>query len=83
MSVTWSAPLHTTWVKRQKSLFLSVTEGDDKPAKYPKMFRVAQAMVITKTDLLPYVDFDVERCITFAKNINPRYSHFKTLRQDG
>jgi len=55
-----------------KVVLLSVTEGDDKPLKYPQMFRAASLMLINKTDLLPYVDFDLERCRTFARQINPR-----------
>jgi len=54
-----------------KVVVLSVTEGDDKPIKYPDMFHAADIMVINKTDLLPYVEFDVERCINFAKQVNP------------
>lgn len=54
-----------------KVVVLSVTEGDDKPAKYPHMFRAAQLMLLNKTDLLPYVRFDVERCIAYAREINP------------
>lgn len=52
---------------------LSVTEGDDKPAKYPVMFRGADAMLITKTDLLPYLDdFAPERAETYLRNLaNP------------
>ncbi|MDD5114219.1 MAG: hydrogenase nickel incorporation protein HypB [Methylobacter sp.] len=54
-----------------KVVVLSVTEGDDKPLKYPDMFHAADVMLINKTDLLPYVDFDVERCIGYAKRVNP------------
>lgn len=54
-----------------KVVLLSVTEGDDKPLKYPHMFQAASLLLITKTDLLPYVDFSVERCIEFARRINP------------
>ncbi|WP_084675348.1 hydrogenase nickel incorporation protein HypB [Methylomicrobium agile] len=54
-----------------KVVVLSVTEGDDKPLKYPDMFHAADLMLINKTDLLPYVDFDVERCIGFARQVNP------------
>jgi hydrogenase nickel incorporation protein HypB len=54
-----------------KVVVLSVTEGDDKPIKYPDMFYAADLMLINKTDLLPYVDFDVERCINYAKQVNP------------
>lgn len=54
-----------------KVVVLSVTEGDDKPLKYPDMFHAADLMLINKTDLLPYVDFDMERCIDYAKRVNP------------
>jgi hydrogenase nickel incorporation protein HypB len=54
-----------------KVVVLSVTEGDDKPLKYPDMFHAADLMIINKMDLLPYVNFDVARCIEFAKRINP------------
>lgn len=54
-----------------KVVVLSVTEGDDKPLKYPDMFYAADLMIINKIDLLPYVSFDVERCIEFARQVNP------------
>jgi hydrogenase nickel incorporation protein HypB len=54
-----------------KVVILSVTEGEDKPLKYPNMFRAADLLVIHKTDLLPYVAFDVAKCIEFARRINP------------
>ena len=54
-----------------KVVILSVTEGDDKPLKYPDMFAAATLMVINKMDLLPYVDFDVARCIAYARRVNP------------
>ncbi len=54
-----------------KVVVLSVTEGDDKPTKYPDMFHASDLMLINKIDLLPYVDFDVARCISFAKQVNP------------
>jgi len=53
-------------------VLLSVPEGDDKPAKYPVMFEKADLFVITKADLLPYFDFDVERCIEEFREINPK-----------
>jgi hydrogenase nickel incorporation protein HypB len=52
-------------------VLLSVPEGDDKPAKYPVMFKKADLLIITKADLLPYFDFDVERCIKEFKELNP------------
>ena len=54
-----------------KVAILSVTEGEDKPIKYPDMFRAASVMLLNKIDLLPYVDFDVDRAIGFARRVNP------------
>jgi len=54
-----------------KIVVLSVTEGEDKPLKYPDMFRAASLMLLNKVDLLPYVSFDVARCIEYARRINP------------
>jgi hydrogenase nickel incorporation protein HypB len=54
-----------------KVVVLSVTEGDDKPLKYPDMFAAAQLMLVNKVDLLPYVRFDVERCLAHARRVNP------------
>ena len=55
-----------------KVVMLSVTEGDDKPLKYPDMFAVADLMLLTKSDLLPHVDFDVSACMAAALRVNPR-----------
>jgi len=57
--------------ERARVVVVSVTEGDDKPQKYPHMFRAAQIMLINKLDLLPHVRFDVARCIEHARRINP------------
>lgn len=54
-----------------KVVVLSVTEGEDKPLKYPDMFHAADLMLLNKTDLLPYVPFDVARCIDYARRVNP------------
>lgn len=54
-----------------KVAILSVTEGEDKPLKYPDMFAAASLMVLNKTDLLPHVRFDVARCIELARRVNP------------
>jgi hydrogenase nickel incorporation protein HypB len=54
-----------------KVAVLSVTEGEDKPLKYPDMFAAAKLMLLNKVDLLPYVSFDVERCIAYARRVNP------------
>jgi len=48
-----------------------VTEGADKPLKYPHMFAAAGLIIINKTDLLPYVDFDLDVCASYARSINP------------
>ena len=52
-------------------VLLSTTEGDDKPGKYPKMFRTSQTMVVSKCDLLPHVPFSVEAAIEDARQIQP------------
>lgn len=54
-----------------KVVILSVTEGEDKPLKYPDMFRAARLMLVNKCDLLPYLQFDIEKAIGFAKRVNP------------
>ncbi len=54
-----------------KVAILSVTEGEDKPLKYPDMFHAADLMILNKIDLLPHLDFDVERCVDFARRVNP------------
>ena len=53
-----------------KVALLSVTEGDDKPQKYPYLFHKAKAMLLNKTDLLPYVDFDVQKAFAHARAVN-------------
>nr|WP_321442681.1 hydrogenase nickel incorporation protein HypB [uncultured Cohaesibacter sp.] len=55
-----------------KVAILSVTEGEDKPLKYPDMFHAADLMLLNKVDLLPYLTFDVEACIANARRINPK-----------
>lgn len=57
--------------EHSKVVVLSVTEGSDKPLKYPDMFHASAVMLINKIDLLPYVDFDVDQCIEYAKRVNP------------
>jgi len=54
-----------------KVVVLSVTEGEDKPLKYPDMFHAASLMLLNKIDLLPHVEFDVARSIEYARRINP------------
>ncbi|MFK5984982.1 MAG: hydrogenase nickel incorporation protein HypB [Pseudomonadota bacterium] len=54
-----------------KVAILSVTEGEDKPIKYPDMFYAADLMLLNKIDLLPYLQFDVDKCIEYARRVNP------------
>jgi hydrogenase nickel incorporation protein HypB len=55
-----------------KVVVLSVTEGEDKPIKYPDMFRAASVMLLNKIDLLPYLTYDVDAAIGYARRVNPR-----------
>ena len=57
--------------ERAKVVILSVAEGEDKPLKYPHMFRAAEIMILNKIDLLPHVDFDMARAIANALQVNP------------
>ena len=57
--------------EQAKVAILSVTEGEDKPLKYPDMFAAASVMVLNKIDLLPHLQFDVARCIEGARRVNP------------
>jgi hydrogenase nickel incorporation protein HypB len=56
--------------EHRRVVLISTTEGDDKPAKYPKMFRTSDAMLVTKTDLLPYVPFSMDAVITDARQVH-------------
>lgn len=60
--------------EKKKVVVISVTEGDDKPLKYPHMFAAADLVIVNKIDLLPYVAFDVDACATHARKINPHLS---------
>ncbi|MGO9061999.1 MAG: hydrogenase nickel incorporation protein HypB [Candidatus Binataceae bacterium] len=53
-------------------VIMSVTEGEDKPLKYPHMFRAADVMILSKADLLPHLEFDAARCVEYARRINPK-----------
>jgi len=57
--------------EKNRVVIISVTEGDDKPLKYPTMFEHAHTCIINKTDLLPYVDFDMELVKKYALSVNP------------
>jgi hydrogenase nickel incorporation protein HypB len=66
-----------------KVAILSVTEGEDKPIKYPDMFAVSDLILLNKIDLLPYLDFDVDRCINYARQINPKIQVLKISATSG
>ena len=71
--------------ERSRVVIASVTEGDDKPIKYPHMFRQCDVMILNKIDLLPYVPFNVDRCLDYARQVNPhiRVIQVSALRGDG
>src|SRR4029079_12882455 len=62
---------------------VSVTEGDDKPLKYPHMFHAADLVVLNKLDLLPHVDFDVASCLGRARQINASLTSFEVSARSG
>jgi hydrogenase nickel incorporation protein HypB len=66
-----------------KVVILSVTEGEDKPIKYPHIFRSSQVMILTKIDLLPYIQFDVQKCIEYARQVNPQIQIFQVSAMTG
>ncbi len=66
-----------------KVAILSVAEGDDKPEKYPLLFHMAGAMVLNKTDLLPHVDFDVQKAIKHARRLNRGLEVFEVSCRTG
>jgi hydrogenase nickel incorporation protein HypB len=66
-----------------KVVILSVTEGEDKSLKYPDMFHAADLMLLNKMDLLPYLQFDVDRCIDYARRVNPRIKVLRVSAQSG
>jgi hydrogenase nickel incorporation protein HypB len=66
-----------------KVAILSVTEGEDKPIKYPHMFRAAEILLLNKIDLLPYLKFDIEACKQYAKSVNPRIKIFEVSAISG
>ncbi|WP_142848393.1 hydrogenase nickel incorporation protein HypB [Telmatospirillum sp. J64-1] len=66
-----------------KVVILSVTEGEDKPLKYPDMFHAADLMILSKVDLLPHLRFDVERCLDYARRVNPEIRPLLLSTQSG
>lgn len=66
-----------------KVAILSVTEGEDKPLKYPDMFRAASLMLVNKVDLLPHLQFDVEQAIAYARRVNPQLEVLRVSATSG
>lgn len=69
--------------EHHKVAILSVTEGEDKPLKYPDMFAASDLMILNKCDLLPYLDFDVKLCIEFARRVNPEIEIIELSARSG
>jgi hydrogenase nickel incorporation protein HypB len=69
--------------EQAKVVILSVTEGEDKPLKYPHMFRASRLMLLNKIDLLPHLRFDVERCIAYARQVNPSMEVLQVSAETG
>lgn len=69
--------------ERAKVVVLSVTEGEDKPLKYPHMFRAAELMIVNKIDLLPHVDFDMTAAIDNALQVNPDVTAVQLSARNG
>ena len=64
-------------------MILSVPEGHDKPLKYPLMFQVCNAVIINKTDVLPYFDFDMDKCAEYIHMRNPKAKIFPISAKTG
>lgn len=69
--------------EHHKVAVLSVTEGEDKPLKYPQMFHNSTIMLLNKIDLLPHLDFDVEKCKEYARRVNPGIIIFEVSAKSG
>lgn len=67
----------------KNAMILSVPEGDDKPLKYPLMFSICDIVIINKIDVLPYFDFDVEKCKEYIKRRNPNAKVFMVCAKTG
>jgi hydrogenase nickel incorporation protein HypB len=69
--------------EHHKVVVLSVTEGEDKPLKYPQMFRAADLMLLNKTDLLPHLEFDLEKCRELARRVSPNITIIEVSGRTG
>ena len=66
-----------------KLAVISCPEGDDKPLKYPDLLLTSQVLLINKTDLIPYLDFSLDRCIELTKKVNPAITVFPVSAKTG
>ena len=69
--------------ENQRVVIISITEGEDKPLKYPDMFYSSNICIINKIDLLPYLKFDVEKLIENTKKVNPNIQFFEVSATSG
>ncbi len=69
--------------EQARVVLISVTEGEDKPLKYPHMIRTADLLILTKTDLLPHLDFDIERCEAWARQVRPDLPILRVSARNG
>ncbi|MDD5675732.1 MAG: hydrogenase nickel incorporation protein HypB, partial [Chitinivibrionales bacterium] len=71
--------------EHDKIAVLSVSEGEDKPIKYPLLFTEASLVLITKTDLLPYLPYNLEACLGFVRQVNPaaKIIQISSLKAEG
>jgi hydrogenase nickel incorporation protein HypB len=69
--------------ERARVVIMSVTEGADKPLKYPHMFRAAEVLLLNKIDLLCHLEFDLARCLGYARQVNPRLRIFRVSAKRG
>jgi hydrogenase nickel incorporation protein HypB len=66
-----------------KVVILSTTEGEDKPLKYPNIFANSQLMIVSKIDLLPHLDFNIDECIANARKVNPKIEVLRVSSKSG
>jgi hydrogenase nickel incorporation protein HypB len=69
--------------EQARVVILSVTEGEDKPLKYPHMFQSAHLVLLNKIDLLPYLSFDMDQCLGYVRMVNPRAQVLQISAQTG
>jgi hydrogenase nickel incorporation protein HypB len=69
--------------EKERVVIISVTEGDDKPIKYPDMFHTSTLCIINKTDLLPYVPFSMDKCKEYARQVNPNLQFIEVSCTNG